>query len=91
MFVDTEDIFESSSGSMLCSALVKTYDASQMKPLEQYYQLKLSVVGALKALLTISQTAKHTALEGNLCITYIELTLFGYTWTKKKDRLHHVI
>ena len=57
------DIFQNSSGNLICQALVKNYDSVVLKPLEQYYALKLAVVNALKSLLTLSVSAKMTALE----------------------------
>ena len=59
------DLFQNSSGTLICQALVKNYDSVVMKPLEQNYAIKLAVVNAVKSLLTLSVSAKMAALEGN--------------------------
>jgi len=54
------------SGSLLCRALVKCFDAVLLKPQDQqqYFVMKATVINALKSLLAISTAAKTTAIEG---------------------------
>ena len=52
-----------SSGSTLCRALVKCLDSVLLKPHQQFFVMKATVINALKSLLAISATAKTTALE----------------------------
>jgi len=53
------------TGSLLCRALVRCYDAVVLKPQDQqqFFVMKATVINALKSLLAISATAKTTALE----------------------------
>jgi len=55
-----------SSGSTLCRALVKCLDTVLLKPHQQFFAMKATVINALKSLLAISTTAKTTALEVGL-------------------------
>lgn len=72
---DTGDLFASSSGSALCSALVKAYDTVLLKPLDQCYTAKLTCVSALKALLAVSTSAKMAALEGKAVLLLCHLVI----------------
>ena len=58
---------EVSSGSQLCRALVKCFDAVLLKPQDQqqYFVMKATVINALKSLLATSATAKATAIDGD--------------------------
>ena len=58
------DLFASSSGSVLCQTLIRTYDVVLVRPLDQCHTAKLACIGALKALLSLSMAAKMAALEG---------------------------
>ena len=61
-------MFAGSSGSVLCKVLVKAYDTARLGKQQQALGIH---VNSLKALLAISQTAKHTALEGNIHMCYV--------------------
>ncbi len=55
----------SSSGSVLCQALIKIYDGVSLRSQEQALPDKSLISDALKSLLVVSTTAKAVALEGN--------------------------
>jgi len=63
---DVEVITTASSGSLLCQALVKCFDAVLLKPHDEqhFFVMKATAINALKSLLAISAAAKTTALEG---------------------------
>ena len=75
-FTGDNDLFNRSSGGMLCQTLVKAYDVVCRRSLEQHYVIKMAVMNALKMLLHISSTAKAAALEGWQIVCY---TFFFYT------------
>lgn len=62
-YLEEDDLYSGCSGNFLCCALLKALDVVLMKPLEPSYTNKVAVINALKALLTISNAAKMTALE----------------------------
>ena len=64
---DADTAAEATSGSLLCRALVKRFDAVLLKPhdKQQFFVLKATVINALKSLLAVSTAPKTTAIEGN--------------------------
>ena len=63
-FSDTEEnVLSSSSGAVLCQALVKIYDGVSLRTHEQALAEKMLIADALKSLLVVSSTAKIVALE----------------------------
>ena len=66
--VDTR-LFSGPSGSVLCVALIRAYDAVFVQHKDNMLQAKGSVVSALKCLLTVSTSAKGAALEGRTPVT----------------------
>ncbi|KAK2169790.1 hypothetical protein LSH36_7g17006 [Paralvinella palmiformis] len=94
----TGDLFNSSSGTVLCQELIKAYDVVCRRSLEQHYIVKMAVMNALKMLLHRTRTAKAAALEAGLVETVCShlkhihlqlnmdaLELSKATQNKKKD------
>ena len=64
-FAESGDIFEVTTGDVLCRALVSAFDVVQNKSMERHSVVKLSVYSALRSLLAVSVAAKIAALKGS--------------------------
>ena len=64
IFVDNQDMFSNTAGTVLCQELIKSFDSISHRSLEQHYVVKMAIANSLKSLLVMSTTAKTAALEG---------------------------